>query len=334
MMRDFNNIFLIHHHAKRIRHQFVHHRMNGFIPNSVSRHVKALDVLLQVQAAHGELEFRRAPAAQHLDLAFREADGVLDLFEDRLRMIRAFRFSARFGFAIELATQEAITENATYLFPSVAQERVWQELTKMAAYPRFDVAVAEMHRLHILQEIFPELAHLHLQELRQRVSSFRHFPQNTPTLLYLAELFEGLELEEKVAIAKRISAPNREIKLMEHMHALFPRLQRGLERNVETLHLLAHSATELGIKLFVANLQEEERALVAENIYRFLEENQDLIGRVREKRPLVCAADLMKRGIAPGRKMGEWLKQAEKVAVEKGCATKEEVFQCLPQFEV
>lgn len=255
-------------------------------------------------------------------------------FEDRLRMIRAFRFSARFGFAIELATQEAITENATYLFPSVAQERVWQELTKMAAYPRFDVAVAEMHRLHILQEIFPELAHLHLQELRQRVSSFRHFPQNTPTLLYLAELFEGLELEEKVAIAKRISAPNREIKLMEHMHALFPRLQRGLERNVETLHLLAHSATELGIKLFVANLQEEERALVAENIYRFLEENQDLIGRVREKRPLVCAADLMKRGIAPGRKMGEWLKQAEKVAVEKGCATKEEVFQCLPQFEV
>lgn len=260
-------------------------------------------------------------------------DPQVRFFEDRLRMIRAFRFSARFGFAIELATQEAIAENAAYLFPSVAQERVWQELTKMAAYQRLDGAIVEMHRLRILQEIFPELAHLHLQELRQRVASFRYFPQNTPTLLYLAELLEGLELGEKVTIAKRISAPNREIKLMEHMHALFPQLQKQLKRNVETMHLLAHSATDLGIQLFVARLPEEKRALVSENIARFLQENQDLLDRIREKRPLVSAADLMKRGISPGREMGEWLKRAEQVAVERGCATKEEVFQCLPRFE-
>ncbi len=256
-------------------------------------------------------------------------DPQVRFFEDRLRMIRAFRFSARFGFAIEPATQEAIAENATYLFPSVAQERVWQELTKMAAYPRFDLAVVEMHRLLVLQEIFPELLHLHLQELWHRVSAFSHFPENTPPLLYLAELFEGMELGEKITIAKRISAPNREIKLMEHMHALFALLKNPLERNVETVHLLAHPATELGVKIWIAKRKEEERKGAAEKIHRFLRENQEHIQRVRDKKPLVSASDLMERGISPGREMGEWLKRAEKVAVERDCRTKEEALQCL-----
>ena len=45
--------------------------------------------------------------------------------EDRLRMIRAVRFAARFAFNISSETQSAIEANADTLFPAVAMERIW-----------------------------------------------------------------------------------------------------------------------------------------------------------------------------------------------------------------
>lgn len=260
-------------------------------------------------------------------------DPQVRFFEDRLRMIRAFRFAARFGFVIEQATQEAIEENAAYLFPSVAQERIWQELSKMVAYPRFDLAVVDMHRLMILKEIFPELAHLHLQDLRHRVAPFSHFPKQTPTLLYLAQLLEGLELEEKITAAKRISAPNREIRLMEHMHGLFPLLKQPLKRDVKTIYLLAHSGTDLGVKIFTAMLNPGEREQFLGAVHQFFLDNQGHIDRAKEKRSLISAADLIKKGMVPGKEMGGVLKLAEKIAIENNYKTKEEVFRCLPPFK-
>src|ERR687886_1427299 len=49
--------------------------------------------------------------------------------EDRLRALRALRFAARFGFAIEPSTWRAIAESASYL-GRLSRERVKQELEK------------------------------------------------------------------------------------------------------------------------------------------------------------------------------------------------------------
>ena len=65
-------------------------------------------------------------------------------------MIRAVRFAARFGFSIDQRTQEAIVANADSLFPAVALERVWQELTKMSKYPCFDMALVEMRSIKFI----------------------------------------------------------------------------------------------------------------------------------------------------------------------------------------
>lgn len=72
-------------------------------------------------------------------------------------MVRAVRFASRFGFPIDLDTQQAIRENAETLFPAVAMERIWNEFTKMSKYPRFEQAILEMHHLGLLQVIFPQL---------------------------------------------------------------------------------------------------------------------------------------------------------------------------------
>ena len=50
--------------------------------------------------------------------------------EDALRMLRAFRFSARLGFEIEPGTMQAIEENA-YLTARLSSERVRDEIEKM-----------------------------------------------------------------------------------------------------------------------------------------------------------------------------------------------------------
>lgn len=68
--------------------------------------------------------------------------------EDRLRMLRAVRFAARLGFAVEPATSDAIRTHAGELM-SVSPERVGEELRKMLAHPARAraAALAEEHHL-------------------------------------------------------------------------------------------------------------------------------------------------------------------------------------------
>jgi len=58
--------------------------------------------------------------------------------EDRLRMMRAVRYSTRFNFPIESDTLQAILSQAETLLPSVAMERIWQEFKKMSQFSHFD----------------------------------------------------------------------------------------------------------------------------------------------------------------------------------------------------
>ena len=84
-------------------------------------------------------------------MAYNKEDGVVDLFdgqkdldkgvvrcvgvakerftEDALRMLRAIRFAARFGFVVERETEEAI-KSLCHLIEKVSAERIHMELTK------------------------------------------------------------------------------------------------------------------------------------------------------------------------------------------------------------
>src|SRR5436190_9503965 len=68
------------------------------------------------------------------------------LREDRLRMLRAVRFAARFGFAIEQETADAIRECASELV-GVSRERIGQEVKRMLCDPNRAVAAWEMQYL-------------------------------------------------------------------------------------------------------------------------------------------------------------------------------------------
>lgn len=240
-------------------------------------------------------------------------------FEDRLRMLRAFRFAARFSFTIELETQEAIKEHVGKFFPSVAMERVWQEFTKMANTSRFDQALVEMHRLGLLDVIIPEVCGMHIHELRHRVSSFVHFAKNTPAILYIMELIHHLPLEQKLNVGRRLKVPVKDLKLIEYQQQWQDVILEEMNTHEFPLYTLAHlfvnPAHDCILNILSIRYFPENRTEFLQKIQELSEKLERHVIRLREGSPVVTSEMLMKEGVKPGKQMGLLLKEAEKIAI-------------------
>ena len=77
--------------------------------------------------------------------------------EDKLRMLRAVRFAARFEFEIEANTLAAI-ERAAHEINVVSRERVRDELTKMLTEDHGRRAFLLLDQTRLLKEILPEIS--------------------------------------------------------------------------------------------------------------------------------------------------------------------------------
>jgi poly(A) polymerase len=77
--------------------------------------------------------------------------------EDKLRMLRAVRFAARFGYQIDPATMSAIQHLAPQIH-QVSCERVREELTKMLTEGRARRAFQLLDSSGLLPEVLPEVA--------------------------------------------------------------------------------------------------------------------------------------------------------------------------------
>jgi poly(A) polymerase len=79
--------------------------------------------------------------------------------EDRLRMLRAVRFAARFGFQIDPATAAAIRRLA-HKTKAVSRERLRDELTKMLTEGHARRAFELLDECGLLTEVLPEVARM------------------------------------------------------------------------------------------------------------------------------------------------------------------------------
>jgi poly(A) polymerase len=111
--------------------------------------------------------------------------------EDHLRMLRAVRFAARFGFRIDPATASAMRHLASKT-KSVSRERVRDELTKMLTEGHARRAFELLDESSLLAEVLPEIA---------RMKGVEQPPQFHPegdvwthTLLLLDQLVAGSPL--------------------------------------------------------------------------------------------------------------------------------------------
>lgn len=236
--------------------------------------------------------------------------------EDRLRMIRAFRFAARFDFTLDPDTLIAIEALADQLYPAVAPERVYQELCKMKKYDKFEWALAEMHRISLLEQIFPQLKEIHLNDLRHRMQSFSHMSKELPLSLYIAQLFPTNSEEELEEVCLSLRMGRKEIQWVHTLAGLRKLLQEEFQEEVvKWVHFYASPHAQGCLEAEAAHFEEEKRM-------RFLcyhEEKQReyaaQIERIVGKRPVVTSAHLKEKGILPGKEMGNLLKEAERYSI-------------------
>ncbi|MCU0714553.1 MAG: CCA tRNA nucleotidyltransferase [Pirellula sp.] len=86
--------------------------------------------------------------------AIGEADHRIE--EDKLRMLRAVRFGARFGFDMDRETAEAIQRHAKEILV-VSGERIAAEMSKLFETAKRSWGILELHRLGLLAYLWQEL---------------------------------------------------------------------------------------------------------------------------------------------------------------------------------
>ncbi len=128
------------------------------------------------------------------------------LQDDPVRILRAIRQAAAFGFKIQLETRKAMKE-AAHLLPNISPERQRDELFKILEGPKPDASIRALEMLGILPYLLPELSALkgvtqsepHIYDVWEHTLSVLNYLENILSALapgYSADntndLFTGL----------------------------------------------------------------------------------------------------------------------------------------------
>ncbi|OGN63749.1 MAG: hypothetical protein A3E80_01665 [Chlamydiae bacterium RIFCSPHIGHO2_12_FULL_49_9] len=230
--------------------------------------------------------------------------------EDRLRMIRAIRLSCRFNFKIDPLTESAIRDHAKELFPAVAIERIWQELVKGHAFGKLHPMLVQLHEFGLLSAIFPELADLPLKTLEKRLSPLDHYPPSAPPIASILALFPNTPLPDLLSLCKKLKLSGQDLQFTEYLFNA-----RALHKATlfEWAHLYAHPLSEIALQILAAHAPHPKEFLQEHSERQ--EKLHKSIQRIKTQKPVVGSQELLKEGILPGKKMGDLLKEAEKISI-------------------
>ncbi|MGB0038865.1 MAG: CCA tRNA nucleotidyltransferase [Terriglobales bacterium] len=273
--------------------------------------------------------------------------------EDKLRMLRAARFAARFEYTIEPVTFAAIQEFAPQIH-QVSQERVREELTKMLTEGRARRAFLLLDESGLLREVLPEIS---------RMKGVEQPPQFHPegdvfvhTLLLLDKLPAGSSktlawgalLHDVGKPATFRVAPDR-IRFDGHVD-VGVKIAAGICRrlrfsNDETDQILAlvdnhmrfaqvRQMNESTLKKFLRmpafdeHLELHRMDVLSSNgfldAYDYAQERlRSMPPEVMRPRPLLSGDDLIAAGYAPGPRFKEILGAIEDAQLEGRVATQE-----------
>jgi poly(A) polymerase len=277
--------------------------INGLFENPLT------DEIIDFVEGRGDLEARIIRAI---------GDPEARLREDRLRMLRAIRFAARFAFAIDEATADAIRTSSGEL-KGVSRERIGQEIRRMLTDPNRAVAAWEMQYLGLDAPV--------LQEPSLMVAPTRlgHLPDlSTLSTALAAWLLDrhGSEPTDPVEIARQWSA-----SLMLSNEERF-----ALIRALEIFGTLMNEWPSLGIAAqkrlatsphfydALALVQATDRQMFVDlrrNVHELSQTGLD-------PAPLLDGGDLINIGLKPGPSFSRVLAAVYDAQLEGSISTKEQ----------
>ncbi|NDD57831.1 MAG: CCA tRNA nucleotidyltransferase [Chlamydiae bacterium] len=254
--------------------------------------------------------------------------------EDRLRMMRAVRYSTRFNFPIESDTLQAILAQAETLLPAVAHERIWQEFKKMSQYAHFNTGLVVLHKLNLLPTIFPVLKGIKMEEIQQRVACISYYPPSAPPIAELLELFPNFSLDAQLQICEYLKLSNQEKDFVRYLYELrqLIKAEDDLYSSIEPISwakIYANSFSETSLLIIASKMPLELRDRFLSSHLKRRQLLEQAILRIHSQSPLVRSTDLIELGVAPGIKMGKLLKEAERISVNEGLENRIDVLKQL-----
>jgi len=280
-------------------------------------------------------------------------DPALRFAEDKLRMMRAVRFAARFGYVIEPATFSAIQKLASQIH-QVSRERVRDELTRMLTEGHARQAFLLLDESRLLHEVLPEIEAMkgvqQPPEFHPEGDVFVHtllllanLPHPCPVTLAWGALLHDVGKPPTFRVAERIRFDNHVDVGVKMAEEICRRLRFSNDETQQILALVdnhmrfAHATrmSESTFKKFVRMDRFEEHLELHRldctashgdlTSYRFTREKIAALPpeAVRPK-PLVSGDDLIAAGYQPGPRFKEILSVVEDGQLEGTLVSHEE----------
>ena len=283
-------------------------------------------------------------------------DPVARFREDRLRLLRAVRFAARFGHEIDPATWDAIKAHAADIHV-VSAERIREELVKILAHPNRVTGFDLLEQSGLLAEILPEIEALkgceQPAQFHPEGDVFVHtramlelLPPDAAVNLALGVLFHDIGKpptfryhadEDRIRFSghDRVGA-NMTEKLMERLRFSRADIDRVTEavrqhmvfkdvQNMRTAKLkrfMAREGFEEELELHRVDCQSSHGTL---DNYDFLKAKaEEFANEPLIPPPLVTGHDLMALGWKPGPHFGQILEVVQTAQLEGTLTTKED----------
>ena len=277
--------------------------------------------------------------------------------EDKLRMLRAVRFAARFGYTIEPETFRSIQQLASQIH-QVSRERVRDELTKMLTEGHARSAFLLLDEAGLLHQLLPEIEAMKGVEqppqFHPEGDVFVHtlllldkLPQPCPpTLAWGALLHDvgkpatfrvapdrirfddhvdvGVKMSEEICRRLRFSNDDTEqiIALVDN-HMRFGQVQRMKESTFKKFVRMPHFDEHL--ELHRLDSQASHGDLASYDFTR--EKMATMPGEVMDPAPLITGDDLIAAGYKPGPRFKEILSAVEDGQLEGRLQNKDAAMQ-------
>lgn len=286
-------------------------------------------------------------------------DPVARFREDKLRLLRAVRFAARFGYEIDPATWEAVKAHAADI-RAVSAERIREELVKILAHANRVRGFDLLDRSGLLKEILPEIEALkgceQPAQFHPEGDVFVHtramlelLPPDAPVAVVLSVLFHdigkpptfryhadedrirfsghdrvGAEMTGRVMERLRFSRADidRTVEAVRQ-HMVFKDVQNM--RTAKLKRFMAREGFTEELELHRVDCQSSHGAL---DNYDFLKAKaQEFANEPLIPPPLVTGHDLMALGWKPGPHFGAVLEAVQTAQLEGTLATTDEAVE-------
>jgi poly(A) polymerase len=281
--------------------------------------------------------------------------------EDKLRMLRAVRFAARFGYTIEPVTFAAIQKLASQIH-QVSRERVRDELTKMLIEGHARSAFLLLDQTGLLHEVLPEISAMKGVEqppqFHPEGDVFVHtlllldkLPQPCPSTLAWGALlhdvgkpatfriaperirFDGhVDVGVKMAqeICRRLRFSNDEADQILALVGNHMRFAQALQMKESTLkRFMRMPRFEEHLELHRMDCQASHGDLASFNFVR--EKMATMPAEVMRPVPLVSGDDLIGAGYSPGPRFKEILAAIEDGQLEGRLRDRDEAMEFVRQ---